>query len=98
VCRQFIALQGNGKVRMSTVPAAHQGLGVAYYTWASSPLRRYVDLINQRQIIAWLREESPPYPAQERAHADRRCVILSKPTRLTPSSSAEWSVLVPCVG
>ena len=56
--------QGNGKVRMSTVPAAHQGLGVAYYTWASSPLRRYVDLINQRQIIAWLREESPPYPAK----------------------------------
>ena len=32
--------QGNGKVRMSTVPAPHQGLGVAYYTWSSSPLRR----------------------------------------------------------
>jgi exoribonuclease-2 len=59
--------QGNGKVRMSTVPAAHQGLGVAYYTWASSPLRRYVDLINQRQIVAWVRGEPPPYaPKSER--------------------------------
>jgi exoribonuclease-2 len=25
-------------------------------------LRRYVDLINQRQLIALLRDESPPYP------------------------------------
>jgi exoribonuclease-2 len=59
--------QGNGKVRMSTVPAGHQGLGVAYYTWASSPLRRYVDLVNQRQLIAWLRGEPPPYaPKSER--------------------------------
>ena len=59
--------QGNGKVRMSTVPAAHQGLGVAYYTWASSPLRRYVDLVNQRQIVAWVRGEPPPYaPKSER--------------------------------
>ena len=53
--------QSNGKVRMSTVPAAHQGLGVAQYAWASSPLRRYVDLINQRQILAWQAGQVPPY-------------------------------------
>ena len=59
--------QNNGKVRMSTVPAAHQGLGVAQYIWASSPLRRYVDLVNQRQLIAWVRGEPPPYaPKSER--------------------------------
>jgi len=59
--------QNNGKVRMSTVPAAHQGLGVAQYIWASSPLRRYVDLVNQRQLIAWVRGEQPPYaPKSER--------------------------------
>jgi exoribonuclease-2 len=59
--------QGNGKVRMSTVPAGHQGLGVAYYAWTSSPLRRYVDLINQRQLVAWVRGETPPYaPKSER--------------------------------
>jgi exoribonuclease-2 len=59
--------QSNGKVRMSTVPGGHQGLGVAYYTWTSSPLRRYVDLINQRQLVAWTRGEPPPYaPKSER--------------------------------
>ncbi len=53
--------QGNGKVKMSTSPAPHQGLGVAQYAWISSPMRRYVDLINQRQLIAMIRDESPPY-------------------------------------
>jgi len=53
--------QNNGKVRMSTAPAPHQGLGVAQYAWSSSPLRRYVDLVNQRQLIALLRGEPPVY-------------------------------------
>ncbi|MGC4078322.1 MAG: RNB domain-containing ribonuclease [Rubrivivax sp.] len=43
------------KVRMGTKPAAHAGMGVAQYTWATSPLRRYVDLVNQWQIIACAR-------------------------------------------
>jgi exoribonuclease-2 len=53
--------QANGKVKMSTSPAPHQGLGVSQYAWSSSPMRRYVDLMNQRQIIALLRNEAPPY-------------------------------------
>jgi exoribonuclease-2 len=43
------------KVRMSTKAAPHAGMGVAQYTWATSPLRRYVDLVNQWQIIACAR-------------------------------------------
>ncbi|MEE8207435.1 MAG: RNB domain-containing ribonuclease [Nitrosomonadaceae bacterium] len=54
--------QSSGKVRMSTSPAPHQGLGVSQYAWFSSPMRRYVDLINQRQLIALMRSETPPYP------------------------------------
>ena len=30
-------------------------MGVAQYAWATSPLRRYVDLVNQWQIIACAR-------------------------------------------
>ncbi|HEU4457939.1 MAG TPA: ribonuclease catalytic domain-containing protein [Methylibium sp.] len=40
------------KVRMGTKPAPHAGMGVRQYTWATSPLRRYVDLVNQWQIVA----------------------------------------------
>ncbi len=43
------------KVRMGTKPAPHAGMGVPQYTWATSPLRRYVDLVNQWQIIATTR-------------------------------------------
>ena len=53
--------QANGKVKMGISPAPHQGLGVSQYAWSSSPMRRYVDLINQRQLIAMLRNEAPPY-------------------------------------
>jgi len=56
-------VQSTGKVRMSTAPAAHEGLGVEHYIWASSPLRRYVDLVNQRQLVAFARGETPPYRA-----------------------------------
>jgi exoribonuclease-2 len=43
------------KVRMGVKPAPHAGMGVAQYTWATSPLRRYVDLVNQWQLIACVR-------------------------------------------
>jgi exoribonuclease II len=43
------------KVRMGIRPMPHAGMGVAQYTWATSPLRRYVDLVNQWQIIACAR-------------------------------------------
>ena len=43
------------KVRTGTKPAPHAGMGVAQYAWSTSPLRRYVDLVNQWQIIACAR-------------------------------------------
>jgi exoribonuclease-2 len=55
--------QSNGKIKLSTAPLPHQGLNVAQYLWASSPLRRYLDLVNQRQIIAQVTGDSPPYEA-----------------------------------
>ncbi|MDH5328661.1 MAG: RNB domain-containing ribonuclease, partial [Aquincola sp.] len=43
------------KVRMGVKPLPHAGMGVPQYIWATSPLRRYVDLVNQWQIIACAR-------------------------------------------
>jgi exoribonuclease II len=53
--------QGGGKVRMTTVAAPHEGLGVDCYAWSSSPLRRYVDLVNQWQIISVLQDTPPAF-------------------------------------
>ena len=55
-------VQNNGKTRMTTSPEPHQGLGVDQYAWSSSPLRRYVDLVNQRQIISLVQGSDPVYP------------------------------------
>ena len=53
--------QGGGKVRMTTVAAPHEGLGVDCYAWSSSPLRRYVDLVNQWQIVSVLQGTDPAF-------------------------------------
>ncbi|MDR1275978.1 MAG: RNB domain-containing ribonuclease [Candidatus Accumulibacter sp.] len=57
-------VQMNGKARMTTSPLPHEGLGVKCYAWASSPLRRYVDLVNQWQLIACLSGVPPRFSAR----------------------------------
>jgi exoribonuclease-2 len=54
--------QSNGKTRMTTAPDPHVGLGVDQYAWSTSPLRRYVDLVNQRQLISLAQGSDPVYP------------------------------------
>ncbi len=55
IYRSQSSLAPGVKVRMGTKPAPHAGIGVAQYAWSTSPLRRYVDLVNQWQIIAAVR-------------------------------------------
>ncbi len=55
IYRSQASLLPGVKVRMGTKPAPHAGMGVAQYAWSTSPLRRYVDLVNQWQIIACAR-------------------------------------------
>jgi exoribonuclease-2 len=54
--------QNGGKVYMTLKAEPHQGLGVSQYAWSTSPLRRAVDLINQRQVISILQGAEPAYP------------------------------------
>ena len=54
-------VQSTGKVRFSVHPEPHEGLGLGCYAWMSSPLRRYVDLVNQWQLIAALSGRRAPF-------------------------------------
>jgi len=54
-------VQAAGKTKMSTAPGGHEGLNVPHYLWATSPLRRYSDLVNQRQLIALVSGQSAAY-------------------------------------
>lgn len=55
IYRSQAALSPGIKVRMGAKPLKHAGMGVDCYAWSTSPLRRYVDLVNQRQLIACVR-------------------------------------------
>jgi exoribonuclease II len=55
IYRSQASLSPGIKVRMGARPLPHAGMGVPQYAWATSPLRRYVDLVNQWQIIACAR-------------------------------------------
>ena len=55
IYRSQSSLAPGVKVRLGVKPAPHAGMGVAQYAWATSPLRRYVDLVNQWQIVACAR-------------------------------------------
>ena len=55
IYRSQASLAPGVKVRMGVKPAPHAGMGVSQYSWATSPLRRYVDLVNQWQIVACAR-------------------------------------------
>ena len=53
------------RTRLSTHPQRHAGLGLELYTQISSPIRRYADLVIQRQLAAHLDGRALPYTATE---------------------------------
>ena len=46
---------------LSLKPGLHGGLGVEPYCQITSPLRRFIDLVSQRQLVAIIGNEAPPY-------------------------------------
>lgn len=69
---ELAALQGqlNTAISKATYGATvrgHIGLQVPAYTHATSPLRRYADLVTQRQLLAYLDGTQLPYTAEQLA-------------------------------
>ena len=63
--------QRGTKTRMEVDPGTHEWLGVSHYAWSSSPLRRFSDLANQRQLVAMLRSAEPAYARDDLVAAAR---------------------------
>lgn len=51
----------------SLTPSLHSTLGLSAYTQVTSPIRRYLDLVLQRQLLAHLAGRSLPYNAESLA-------------------------------
>lgn len=50
---------------LSLQAIAHSGLGLSSYTQITSPLRRFADMVMQRQLVAHLDSNDYPYDQQE---------------------------------
>jgi len=46
--------------RLSLFPELHTGIGLDFYAQLSSPIRRYADLVLQRQLVAFLGQSRQP--------------------------------------
>ena len=72
-------------------PASHAGLGVPAYLQATSPLRRYPDLVMQRQVSHFLSTGKPLYPAESVASVIQRAAVqLREVGRLEEDRKRYW--------
>ena len=77
--------------RVSTEPTAHDGLGVSAYLQATSPLRRYPDLVVQRQVGGFLASGKPVYtPGEVESVAQRAEVQTREMSRIEAGRKRYW--------
>ncbi|MDA0745173.1 MAG: RNB domain-containing ribonuclease [bacterium] len=65
ILHRYRILRRMRRASMSVEPGLHGGLGVEPYCQVSSPLRRYADLVVQRQVIAFLTGQDLPYHTED---------------------------------
>lgn len=76
--KQYLMMRRLPPAELTTTPSAHAGLGVKAYIQASSPLRRYPDLVMQRQISHALSKGTPMYAADGIASVAQRAEVQLK--------------------
>ncbi len=75
------------------IPAPHQGLGLAAYTQMTSPIRRYMDLVMQRQIVATLLGRPVPYDAEALARVAATAEETERNAREAERGTDEYWIL-----
>ncbi len=63
--REFAKIVSMSRSSLSVEPAPHAGLGLPLYVQATSPIRRYGDLVAHRQLKAAAAGLRPPYTADD---------------------------------
>ena len=63
--KQYLMLRRFAPAQSGNTAAPHGGLGVPAYIQATSPLRRYPDMVMQRQITHYIRHGEPLYGVDE---------------------------------
>ena len=79
--RWYLAARRLLPAELNTVPGAHAGLGVPAYIQATSPLRRYHDLVVQRQIGRYLSSGTPLYSTEAISEVAQRAEVQLREIR-----------------
>ena len=89
--RWYLVVRRLPPADLDTVPGAHAGLGVPAYIQSSSPLRRYHDLVVQRQIGRYLRAGEPLYSTEAISEVAQRAEVqLREIRRLEEERNKYW--------
>jgi exoribonuclease-2 len=75
VLHRYLLTRSFFPAQVDTVVRHHSGLGVAAYVQATSPLRRYPDLVVQRQISSFLAVSEPVYDADAVGSVSARAAL-----------------------
>ena len=57
IAKAFEASRGFKRSKITVKPSMHSGLGLSAYTRATSPMRRYLDLLVQQQLVRFLSKQ-----------------------------------------
>ena len=79
--RWYLVVRRLPPADLDTVPGAHAGLGVPAYIQATSPLRRYHDLVVQRQIGHYLSAGEPFYSTEAISEVAQRAEVQLREIR-----------------
>lgn len=78
---------------VSTEPGPHFGLGLAVYVQSSSPIRRYNDLVCQRQIKAFLAGEPLPYDESDIVEVLGTVEVTARDAKITERETTRYWTL-----
>ena len=76
------------RVEVSTAPGPHCSLGLRGYTSITSPLRKYLDLVMQRQLVSLLQGDTAAYTRRELN--DISCALQPVLTRTALVENERW--------
>ncbi|MCB0334593.1 MAG: RNB domain-containing ribonuclease, partial [Bdellovibrionales bacterium] len=86
--QDYAMRQGLKRSEITTSAARHSTLGLDAYAQVTSPIRRYGDLVNQRQLLSFLRENHASYTDEmlehsitETSEANQRARLLTRETK-----------------
>jgi len=91
--QMFKATRGFKRSKISTKNAQHAGLGLDSYLRVTSPIRRYLDLVVQQQLICFINNQSTLNESDIKTRIGQTNTVISKVNKATRQSIDHYKCL-----